>query len=523
MTKLKQIDSLPEEFQSYEEAGKFWDAHDTTEYNGIFRTVERGRKARTRSRYWKDPSVLNLADGQDPIRVITEKAQDLVFEALEKGWSGPPFDPLKLAEIRNIKVSPRDDVGDSIDDARIAPDSSGKLTIEYNPNKPPARVRFSICHEIAHSFFSDCADHVRHRLSNKRMHGTNREMELLCNLAAAELLMPIGSFPDLADDQVSIKRVLDLRKEFEVSTEAVLLRTVRLSKQPLAAFSAVAKEMAGETRYVVEYCVGSMPWPVELKPGLVLPENTALRKCIAINYTTEGSETWTPEVGEIKVQAVGLVPYPAPAKANPSDYFSTNRTGASHGIPRTVGLIWPNSDKIIPTYPSLVCLIRDATIPVDDTIPTIIAHIVNDKTPNWGAGFGRFLAKKWSGAQDNFRAEWTRHGRLSLGTSVLTEISSNIAAFHMVAQHGYGPSPKPLLRYEHLRECLRELADRALAMQANVQMPRIGAGEAGGSWPVIKEMIEDELCRRGVAVTVCELPGPQPRKAGQLELVEQNS
>ena len=32
--KQKQIDPLPDEFSSYEEAAEFWDTHDTTDYPG---------------------------------------------------------------------------------------------------------------------------------------------------------------------------------------------------------------------------------------------------------------------------------------------------------------------------------------------------------------------------------------------------------------------------------------------------------------------------------------------------------
>jgi hypothetical protein len=39
VNKKKQIDLLPEEFDSYEEAAEFWDTHDTTEYPDAFRTV----------------------------------------------------------------------------------------------------------------------------------------------------------------------------------------------------------------------------------------------------------------------------------------------------------------------------------------------------------------------------------------------------------------------------------------------------------------------------------------------------
>ena len=36
----KQIDLIPEEFASYEEAADFWDTHDTTDYPDAFKTVK---------------------------------------------------------------------------------------------------------------------------------------------------------------------------------------------------------------------------------------------------------------------------------------------------------------------------------------------------------------------------------------------------------------------------------------------------------------------------------------------------
>lgn len=37
--KQKQIDPLPEEFSSYEDAAEFWDTHDTTDYPDSFETT----------------------------------------------------------------------------------------------------------------------------------------------------------------------------------------------------------------------------------------------------------------------------------------------------------------------------------------------------------------------------------------------------------------------------------------------------------------------------------------------------
>jgi hypothetical protein len=40
MRSKKSIDPLSEEFASYDEAARFWDNHDTTDYPGAFRTVK---------------------------------------------------------------------------------------------------------------------------------------------------------------------------------------------------------------------------------------------------------------------------------------------------------------------------------------------------------------------------------------------------------------------------------------------------------------------------------------------------
>ncbi len=40
MSKNTDIDPIPEEFATYEEAAEFWNTHDTTDYTGDFRTVD---------------------------------------------------------------------------------------------------------------------------------------------------------------------------------------------------------------------------------------------------------------------------------------------------------------------------------------------------------------------------------------------------------------------------------------------------------------------------------------------------
>ena len=48
MLRKKDVDPIPEEFASYEEATEFWDTHDTTDYPDAFRTVETVTELRKR-------------------------------------------------------------------------------------------------------------------------------------------------------------------------------------------------------------------------------------------------------------------------------------------------------------------------------------------------------------------------------------------------------------------------------------------------------------------------------------------
>jgi hypothetical protein len=63
--------------------------------------------------FWKDKSVLEFAGDADPVEAVLACAQCVVFDAIEKGWSGPPFDPFELASLRKVAITPREDVPDA--------------------------------------------------------------------------------------------------------------------------------------------------------------------------------------------------------------------------------------------------------------------------------------------------------------------------------------------------------------------------------------------------------------------------
>jgi Zn-dependent peptidase ImmA (M78 family) len=86
------------------------------------------------------------------------------------------------------------------------------------------RIRFSIAHEIAHTFFPDFSERVRNREDTKEL-GVDREVEFLCNIAAAEIVMPVGSFREVLSEPLDTNEIMNLRHQLDVSTEALLLAT----------------------------------------------------------------------------------------------------------------------------------------------------------------------------------------------------------------------------------------------------------------------------------------------------------
>jgi Zn-dependent peptidase ImmA (M78 family) len=436
---------------------------------------------------WTNRSVIKLAAGNDPVKVISEKARAVVVDAIDKGWGGPPFDPIWLANHLGIPTMGRDDVRD----ARIVAREDGGLVIEFNPSRPRNRTRYSIAHEIGHTLFPDCSERIRHRAAYHELRGDEWQLEALCNIAAAEFLMPVGSFPNLARSELSVDHLLGLRQEYGVSTESLLIRVTRRSAEPVAMFAASRFESRpGRDRYQVDYSIQAPAWRAPIRRGMLIPEQSVVSECTAIGYTAKGREKWQGSSGEFTIECVGIPPYPS-------------------GIwPRVVGLLTTPS-VATSNSPDITYLKGDALEPRGEG-PVIVAQVVNDATANWGGrGFAKAVKNRAPAVQEDFRRWVAMHrARFSLGESRLYQAAQNMSFFSMICQEGYGPSATPRLRYAPLQKCLIELGDTARQLAASVHMPRIGAGQAGGSWEIIEELIRQEVCGRDVPVTVYDLPGP---------------
>ena len=71
-----------------------------------------------------------------------------MLKARETGWEGPPFNPIYIADILNIKV----EANSSIADARLLYVGDG-AKIEFNPQQHRERVRFQSLMNLLICFF----------------------------------------------------------------------------------------------------------------------------------------------------------------------------------------------------------------------------------------------------------------------------------------------------------------------------------------------------------------------------------
>lgn len=444
---------------------------------------QRPRQTVRAARKWNNPSVQDFAEGRDAIEKMVSLARNFALELLEGSNRVGPVDPFRLAELRRIPVIPNE----AIADARLVPLPADRMQIEFNPNQPKSRTRFSIAHELAHTFFDNCRDAIRNRKSHHDFDPHEWELEMLCNIGAAELLMPVASLPELRSEALNIATLMQLKERLEVSAEALLARVSRITTEPCAMFAASRIEegnMVG--RYRIDYAILSRSWQSTDPSGGLLPTRTVVTDCTAIGFTAIGDETWS-GIGPVHVEAVGVWPY----------------RGAR--FPRVLGIVTSGS-KTSEAGVRIVGVKGDATEPRGSG-PRILAHNINDKAISWGFGFAGAIARKWPKAEAAFRARvFKDKSTLRLGNTFNTEVEHELWTFQMVCQHGYGPPSTTRMRYSALKTCLDELVRFALERKATVHMPRLGTGYGGANWDVVAEIVDETICGAGIPVTVYESP-----------------
>lgn len=147
----------------------------------------------------------------------------------------------------------------------------------------------------------------------------------------------------------------------------------------------------------------------------------------------------------------------------------------------------------------------DATLPNGSNLKYIL-QIVNDEG-KYGAGFSGALSKRWPKVESEYRKWWReKYGQLKLGDVQEVQVLSDLVVVNMVAQHGIVGKDNPIpIKYDALDNCLDKVGSLIYGFNASIHIPRLGCGLANGLWENVEPLIQNQLIKRGINVTVYDL------------------
>jgi hypothetical protein len=162
------------------------------------------------------------ADGRSAIRL---KVGELIDQY--RAQIGEPEFPLHVEALASLLgISLSDEPPIQSRDAELVPRAGGRVEIRVSRDRPDTRRRFSIAHEISHTFFPDyemktwCRPDARHR----RRDNPEDLIEMLCDVGAAHLLMPDPWFGADAARIRDAAGLIELAATYGVSREAAIRR-----------------------------------------------------------------------------------------------------------------------------------------------------------------------------------------------------------------------------------------------------------------------------------------------------------
>jgi hypothetical protein len=147
----------------------------------------------------------------------------------------PPINPFAIAASHGIQIVPVAMEYDGL----LSRSESGHYLIELNKSQPDTRKRFTVAHELGHTLFLDSGAHrddspIRLRETQLGKLGADSVEERLCNIAAAEILMPSLQFAACLQRVPSPESIIDVARQFETSIHATARRAVELGRHRIA-------------------------------------------------------------------------------------------------------------------------------------------------------------------------------------------------------------------------------------------------------------------------------------------------
>lgn len=166
--------------------------------------------------------LASIPAASDPSDAILRYSGLLIAES---GLNEPPFRPHEYAELRGVRWIIDKDMKL---EGRLVP-LEREFLIEIRKDRSRQRKNFTCAHELAHTFFYEAIPQIKRSHIRASQAQIDREEELLCNIAAAELLMPQRVFSRIVRDYVpSPGAIVEIAQLFDVSLVATAFRIVSL-------------------------------------------------------------------------------------------------------------------------------------------------------------------------------------------------------------------------------------------------------------------------------------------------------
>lgn len=161
------------------------------------------------------------------------------------------------------------------------------------------------------------------------------------------------------------------------------------------------------------------------------------------------------------------------------------------------------SEYIIPG--TLKYVVGDATVPSVGG-QRIIVQVNNDEG-RYGAGLSGAISKRWPKVEQEYRRWHRSQHKFVLGEIQTIRVQSDTVVVNMIAQRGIKKTKKDCpLQYDALEKCLNQVGALAADEGASVHSGRFGAGLAGGDWDKVESLIVKYIIKRGISVTIYDLP-----------------
>jgi hypothetical protein len=170
-------------------------------------------------------ALVRSTGAPDPFEAIRMKARNAIEQF--RATFGDPTMPLDIDALASfLGIGRSDDVPAHSEDAELVPIGDGKVAIRVNPDRPETRKRFSVAHEVSHTFFPNyqtkkwCRTDARYR----RRDDPDDLLEMLCDIGASELILPAPWFIQDAAAVTTGAGLVDLARKYTASREATLRR-----------------------------------------------------------------------------------------------------------------------------------------------------------------------------------------------------------------------------------------------------------------------------------------------------------